>query len=186
VTPDPSNAPAHLQGQLLLADPSLREGMFDRSVVLLAEHSVDNGAFGLILNQPTEHVVGDLLHDDQFAPLRQIPVFVGGPVSPEQLTFSAFWWSPKKGLRWEIRMSAEDAIARAHKSGTIVRAFVGYSGWSKGQLEGELRRNSWITAAPDRALLGATHDRALWSGILRGLSPYHRILAEAPKDPFLN
>ncbi len=189
VTPDnpnQTNNPVHLQGQLLLADPSLRDGIFNRSVILLAEHSEENGAFGLILNQPTEHVVGDLLQGQQFSPLRQIPVHVGGPVSREQLTFSAFWWSPKKGLRWQIRISTEDAIARTHKSGTIVRAFVGYSGWSKGQLEGELRRNSWITAAPDRKFLGTTHDRALWSGILRGLSPYHRILAEAPEDPFLN
>ena len=63
---------------------------------------------------------------------------------------------------------------------------VGYSGWSAGQLEGELRRNSWITAAPKSDLLGQEHDRSLWAEVLRALSPFHRILAESPDNPFLN
>ena len=181
-SPDPSPV---LHGQLLLADPSLRDGIFDRSVILLAEHNAE-GAFGLILNHPTDHVVGDLLHGGEFAPLRQIPVHVGGPVARDQLAFSGFWWNAEKGLQWELRLSAAAAVALSHKPGTIVRAFIGYSGWSGGQLEGELKRNTWITASPDPQLLGASHDRTLWSGILRGLSPYHGLLAEAPEDPFLN
>jgi len=182
-----SDQPIALQGQLLLADPSLRDGVFDHSVVLLAEHSSKSGAFGLVLNHPTGHVVGDLLKDDAFAPLRKVAVHQGGPVSCEHLTFSAFWWNhEKKQLRWAIRISAEDAIAHSHRPGTLIRAFIGYSGWNPGQLETELRRNSWITTKPDNALLGQNHDRELWTEILRHLSPYHRILAEAPPDPFLN
>ena len=182
-----SDGPIALQGQLLLADPTLRDGIFHHSVVLLAEHSAKDGAFGLVLNHPTGHVVGDLLTDEAFSPLRKVAVHQGGPVSREHLTFSAFWWNQeKKQLRWAIRISAEDAIAHSHRPGTLVRAFIGFSGWTPGQLENELRRNSWIPARPDGTLLGQQHDSDLWADILRHLSPYHRILAEAPTDPFLN
>jgi putative transcriptional regulator len=188
VADDPSHSdlPIKLQGKLLLADPSLREGTFNRSVILLSEHQSDQGAFGLILNQPTGKIVGDFLQGEEFAPLQQLQVHLGGPVAQDQLTFSSFWWSRKLGLRWAIRLSAKDAVAHAHRPGRIVRAFIGYSGWTAGQLENELRRNSWITARPPSDLLGLEHDRGLWSELLRHISPLHRILAEAPEDPSLN
>lgn len=184
--PSHSDLPIKLQGKLLLADPSLREGTFNRSVILLAEHQSDQGAFGLILNQPLGKTVGDFLHGEEFAPLHQLQVHHGGPVAEDQLTFSSFWWSKKLGLRWAIRLSAKDAVAHAHRPGRIVRAYIGYSGWTAGQLENELRRNSWITARPLPDLLGMEHDRSLWSELLRHISPLHRILAAAPEDPSLN
>ncbi len=188
VAADPTkpDSPIRLQGYLLLADPSLRDGIFDHSVILLADHSPTQGAFGLILNHPTGRMVGDFVTDKDLGQLRRIPVHEGGPVGREHLTFSAFWWNKKSGLRWAIRISAEDAVKHAHRPGRIVRAFVGHSGWSPGQLEGELRRSSWITTRPAPELLGADHDRSLWYGILRHLSPFHRILAEAPPKPLLN
>lgn len=169
-----------------MADPSLRDGIFDRAVVFLADHSATEGAFGLILNRPTGHTVGELLPDLQFDPLRHVAVHFGGPVSREQLTFSAFWWNPGKGFRSAVRISAEDAVKRSKQPGTLVRAFVGYSGWSAGQLETELRRNAWIVTRPPGDVLALDHDKALWSQVLRHLSPFHRILAESPDDPFLN
>ncbi len=183
-TPDHS---IDLHGHLLLADPTLRDGLFHRSVVLLADHSATDGAFGLILNLPTGHLVGDLLKDETFSPLRKVPVHHGGPVAQEQLTFSAFWWNHEQdSLRWSIRISAEDAIAHSQRPGTLVRAFIGYSGWSPGQLENELRGQSWIASRPDPTLLGRIHDKTLWAQILRDLSPFHRILAEAPENPQVN
>jgi putative transcriptional regulator len=185
VKPLQPDAPT-LQGKLLLADPSLRDGTFDRSVILLTHHSASDGAHGLIFNQPIGRVVGDFLKGDEFQALRQLAVHDGGPVARDQLTFCAFWWSPKRGLRWEMRISAQDAVEHAHRPGRIVRAFIGYSGWSAGQLEGELKRNSWFPVAPEADLLGQEHDRALWAVLMARISPLHRILAEAPRDPFLN
>lgn len=184
--PSQSDLPIQLQGQLLLADPSLRDGTFHRSVILLAEHQADQGAFGLILNQPTGKTVGDFLHGEEFAALQQLQVHHGGPVAEDQLTFSSFWWSKKLGLRWAIRLSAKGAVAHSHRPGRIVRAYIGYSGWTAGQLENELRRSSWIAARPQPDLLGQAHDPQLWSELLRHISPLHRILAEAPEDPTLN
>lgn len=180
------DSPIHLQGKILLAEPSLHDGIFDRSVILLADHSTEEGAFGLILNQPTGHHVGDFLKEKAFDPLKHIAVHLGGPVSREHLTFSAFCWSDDDHLKWQVRIPAEQAVACSRQPGTLVRAFVGYSGWSAGQLEDELRRNTWITTRPDATLLGRPHDRDLWADILRSMSPYHRILAESPQDPRSN
>ena len=94
-----SDASIQLQGQILLADPSLHDGIFDRSVILLADHSAEEGAFGLILNHPTGHSVGDFLKEDAFEPLKNIAVHLGGPVSREHLTFSAFWWTDDNCLK---------------------------------------------------------------------------------------
>ena len=181
-----SDFPTQLQGQLLLAGPSLREGTFRHSVILLAQHQVDLGAFGLILNHPTGKTVGDFLHGDEFASLQQLQVHHGGPVAPDQLPFSAFWWSKKYGLRWAIRLSADAAVAQARRPGRIVRAYIGYSGWTAGQLENELRHSSWVATDPQPGLLGKEHDGNLWFELLRQVSPLHRILAEAPDDPSLN
>jgi putative transcriptional regulator len=188
VAADPSNShtPIQLQGKLLLADPSLRDGTFNRSVILLTDHSPEGGAAGLILNHPTGKVVGDFLNDPEFEPLRKLPVHEGGPVSHDQMTFSSFWWSKKLGLRWAMRISASDAAKHVRRPGRIVRAFIGHSGWSAGQLENELRRTSWFPVNPQPDLLGHEHDPALWAALLGRLSPLHRILAQAPEDPFLN
>lgn len=181
-----SDSQIQLEGTLILADPSLRDGFFNRSVILLASHTADEGAYGLILNHPTGHNVGHFLNDGAFAHLEKIPVHIGGPVSREQLTFSAFWWNPNDGLHWQLRLPAHEAIERSKQPGIIVRAFVGYSGWTAGQLESELRRDSWIPTKPAPSLFGKEHDERLWSDIMRSISPYHRILAEAPDHPESN
>lgn len=184
--PSKSDPPILLRGSLLIADPSLRDGTFDRSVILLTAHGTEEGAAGLILNHPTGRVVGDFLKGEEFTSLRNLAVHEGGPVMREQMTFCSFWWSKKLGLRWAMRISAKQAAEHAHKPGRIVRAFIGYSGWSPGQLENELKRHSWFPVNPRADLLGQPHDRGLWALLLRGMSPLHRILAEAPEDPFLN
>ena len=173
------------QGDLLLADPSLRDGIFHKSVVLLAQHN-DEGAFGLILNQPSEHTVGDFLKEESFAALARIPVFVGGPVASEHLTFAAFWLSPEKELRFSIRISADDAIERSKQPGVVVRAFTGYSGWTAGQLEQELERNSWVPSPAPENFLGLNHDESLWNDTLNELSAFHRLLALCPEHPWRN
>lgn len=160
--------------------------MFHRSVIILNHHTPDTGAMGLILNQPTGKSVGDFLSEPSFAPLRSLAVHIGGPVDADQLTFSSFWWSPKKGLQWSIRISADNAIVQIAKPGRLVRAFIGHAGWSQGQLENELRGQSWFTLTPPADLLGSPHDPSLWAQLLGRISPLHAILSQAPDDPMLN
>ena len=171
---------------LLLADPTLRDGVFDQSVILLTHHASTDGAVGFILNHPTGKFAGDFLKGGEFAALRQLEVHHGGPVAADQMTFASFWWHAKSGLRWSVRITAGQAAAQMRMPGRIVRAFVGYSGWSTGQLESELSRTSWFAVTPERDLLGQHHQPTLWAELMRRTSPFHRLLAEAPRDPSLN
>ena len=174
-----------LAGKLLLANPSLRDGTFNKSVILVAEHSAEEGAFGLILNHPTGQKVGDLLPDAEFSELAGVAVHLGGPVSRGHLTFAAFW-EKSAALDFAIRISAEEAAAYVRQPNTLVRAFVGYAGWTKDQLEGELDADSWFHLDPGSGLLKEAHDVTLWKKLMSGLSPFHRLLADAPDELMAN
>jgi putative transcriptional regulator len=175
-----------LRGQLLIASPSLADGTFDHSVIILSQHTATDGAAGAIINHRTETTVGELLPEPEFKALRKLPVHHGGPLATDELTFSSFSWSETDGLRYRPRISAETAAKLVGKPGEIVRACIGHSAWSPGQLEDELTRNTWIPLKPDHTLLSRAHDLSLWNELLKNISPYHHLLSQAPQNPFLN
>jgi len=175
-----------LEGSLILADPSLRESTFHRSVLLLTNHSPHEGAHGYILNRPTHRTVGDLIQSSSFKALYEIPVFMGGPVNTEQMTFSSLSWNKdQETLDFEIHLSATEATQRLLE-GFCVRAFIGYAGWSEGQLESELKQRAWIPHRAEACIAHSDCLEDLWGDILRRMSPWHRLLADAPDDPGLN
>ncbi|MEM9018681.1 MAG: YqgE/AlgH family protein [Verrucomicrobiota bacterium] len=180
-----------LKGNLILADPSLKEPEFFQSVLLLTEHSEDDGALGYILNRPIGRTVGDLLSDEVLPNehrerLQEVPVFLGGPVNPEHLTFSALSWSDiTKELQYATHLSATEAVMH-QMEGFHIRAFVGYAGWTGGQLEEELERKTWITHEPDREIIEVTNVEDLWKDLLRELSPYYKLVADEPDNLGLN
>ena len=167
-----------LQGSLLLADPSLRDPGFSRSVLLLTHHSASEGAMGVILNKPVGKKVGNLLVSEEGTSLGEVEVYLGGPVSQEQLTFSSLVWnSDGSGLNFSSNLSADQARHRIEE-GFDVRAFVGYSGWSEGQLESELQQRAWITTKPGEIILDATKCDDMWHAILSGMGPLLRPAGE--------
>jgi putative transcriptional regulator len=175
-----------LRGSLILADPSLQDPNFHRTVLLLTEHRHDQGAHGYILNRPLGKCAGDLLPASEFKALATVPVFSGGPVSQEQLTFASFSWERGSGtLTWTTHLTREDAVERIQK-GETVRAFVGYSGWAGGQLENELKQRSWITCKPHESILKADNAARLWSDLLSNMGPWFHLLSKMPDDPTLN
>lgn len=181
-----SELPFSLKGQLLIASPSLSDGTFDHSVIMLSEHSSTEGATGAIINHRTETTVGELLPEPEFKALRKLHVHHGGPLATDELTFSALSWNETGGMRYRQRISAETAAKLVGLPGHVVRACIGHSAWSPGQLESELTRNTWITLKPDLSLLTLPHDLSLWKELLKGISPYHHLLSQAPKNPFIN
>jgi putative transcriptional regulator len=175
-----------LRGQLLLASPSLADGTFDHSVIVLFKHSATGGAAGAIINHRTETTVGELIPEPEFKTLRKLPIYHGGPLSTDELTFSSFSWSPNEGLRYRPHISASAAAKIVGMPGQVVRATIGHSAWSPGQLENELTLNTWITLKPKQALLTMPHDLSLWNLLLKDISPYHDLLSQAPQNPLLN
>lgn len=176
-----------LEGKLILASPSLVEPTFHRTVVLLCNHSQEGGALGLILNRPLGKTVEEVLPDPAFERIWEVPVFTGGPVGMGHLTFAALGWNVETGtLFYETHLSAAGAI-RQFEEGFCVRAFVGYSGWSPGQLEKELRQNAWEVKIPGPEVVqGEDLNGRLWTKLIRDISPFHRLEADVPDDLSLN
>jgi putative transcriptional regulator len=166
-----------IQGAVLLAAPLLRDPHFARSVLYLASHSRKEGAFGYILNRPLDKVVGDLLTGQSLGRLAEVPVFLGGPVATDKLSFASLEWNEKHhSMNCKTHLSMEDAQFEI-ELGNDVRGFVGYSGWSSGQLERELKGRSWIVATPEKRILGDADPMLLWTNLLNCWQARLRILS---------
>ncbi len=170
---------------MLIAHPNLLDPNFRRSVLIISASDPHEGSFGLIVNRATEKTVGDLLPEHELGPLGELPVFVGGPVGRDQLTFAVFQWV-EDSLRVRTHLLLDEARDLAGDGPGIVRAFLGYAGWSKGQLEAELDQKAWLVQKPDEEILDARRCMDLWPTIMREQGPWFRLLAAAPDDPSLN
>ncbi|MGA9342377.1 MAG: YqgE/AlgH family protein [Rhodanobacteraceae bacterium] len=147
--------PTPLSNQLLIAMPALRDPNFARGVTLLCQHG-EGGAMGLLINRLSEYRLGDVLSQmnlsSDHANVCDAPVLIGGPVQPER----GFVLHSPQG-EWESSFPISDAV-RVTTSRDILIAIaagegpqhavvaLGYSGWNPGQLEQELRDNTWLTA----------------------------------------
>jgi len=115
-----------------------------------------------------------------------VPIYIGGPVGQEHLTFAAFGWpTEKNALSYVTHLSTAEAIQR-HQAGDMVRAFLGYAGWSEGQLEDEIRQQAWITRSAVAEALSPGRREDLWTTLLSSLGPWGELLANTPDDPTLN
>ncbi|QJW88276.1 YqgE/AlgH family protein [Spirosoma taeanense] len=176
-------------GSLLIAEPFLGDTNFERSVVLVCEHS-PAGTFGLVLNQLTDLHLSDVIEDvyaDQ-------SLFVGGPVQQNTLHF--IHRRPdlidgsiaiQDGLYWSGDF---EQVKQAVNVGTLterdIRFFVGYSGWGAGQLAAELDQKSWIVSRTDAGFLFDTPADQFWRGVLKRMGGEFKSIANYPVDPRLN
>jgi putative transcriptional regulator len=179
-----------LKGRLLVAEPTMDDPNFARTVVLLLEHS-DEGTLGVVLNRPSETTVGEALPG--WAPVAATPavVFVGGPVAPTGAlalgTVSdgdAMGWNTVLGPigLLDLNQSPEHAAPEV----TQARLFAGHAGWGPGQLEGELATGGWfvVDAEPGDAL--AADPEQLWSAVLARQRGRLAWFANCPPDPRVN
>jgi putative transcriptional regulator len=176
----------NLGGHLLLAAPSLRDPNFHRSVVLLAMHDAKEGAFGYVLNNPVQHRVADLVRDHKIGDLGNVPVFKGGPVGDDRLSFAALRWREKDHSIQVLPHLAPEAALDELAAGSVVKAFVGYSGWGAGQLERELQQRSWITLDPCPRAVESGEPERLWGDLLRDMGPVFSLIADTPEHVELN
>jgi putative transcriptional regulator len=144
------NATKPDKGRVLVSEPYLPDPNFERTIILLCEHNED-GSFGFVLNKPSMAKISDVLDD-----LKNFdaPVFVGGPVQQDTLHYlhqcddleDAVQISP--GIFWGGNFeSLLSKLDTRQVSIHDVKFFLGYSGWSTGQLEEELKADSWIVSS---------------------------------------
>jgi putative transcriptional regulator len=175
-----------LKGQLLLDSGQLRGSPFHRSVVLICQHDPE-GAFGVVLNQPTTNKIGDVIVSDLPESLKEEILYMGGPVQTDALTYlhsDTFLAEANIIPNLSMGHSLEELqeIAGGFSPAKRIRCYAGYAGWSAGQLESEMKRKAWLLHPADIELVFSAKTAELWSTILRGKSWKHRLLADSPED----
>jgi len=181
-----SNKPNALAGSLLLAHPSMRDENFRRAVVLLSSHD-EKGAMGVVLNRPLDKRLGQLNAEFALSPLSNVPLFQGGPVQTEQLLLCAWkFHADQGGFQLMFGIDPNKAIELVEEEGTHLRAFLGYAGWTGGQLENELKQNTWVVTPLVAQLMNEKPDKTLWRTILTELDHDWKLLVDEPDDPTLN
>lgn len=177
-------------GVLLVARPTMEDPNFKRSVVLICDHN-EEGSFGLILNRPLK------IEEDELS--RELNGYdnglsFGGPVQPntlhflhqlgeqvsdaEQIINTLYWGGDFDRVR-------ELAASRPLKQDEL-KFFLGYSGWSEGQLESEASNGDWILAPCDLDIVFEVDPEKMWSTVLRRMGGEYAWLANFPVDPRLN
>lgn len=178
------------KGRVLIAEPFLEGRYFNRSVVLLTEFS-DEGAVGFVLNKSVHLNINEVLTDIEAF---KSEVFVGGPVQNNQIyylhtvpelipnsfhIFDKLYWGGDFEILKELIKSERLGIDQ-------IRFFAGYSGWSAGQLEDEIKENSWLVSFVEINELMSVDNNDIWKKALSRLGGNYKLWANFPKDQSMN
>ncbi len=177
-----------LRGQLLVAAPSLLDPNFERTVVLIAEHT-EEGAMGLVLNRVSETSVAEAVPELESLAGEQ-PVHVGGPVAPSSVVILGDYEDPDDAglvVTGGVGLPAADSdIDDLFAATRRVRVFAGHAGWGPGQLDAELEREDWIVAPALPEEVFTEDPDSLWSAVLARKGGKFTLVARMPPDPSLN
>lgn len=185
-----ANEQVPAKGSILISEPFLADTYFRRSVVFLTEHSED-GSIGFVLNKALEMNIADVIED---FPEGEYLVSIGGPVGTNTIHYLHTMGDlipgsilVKDGIFWggdfdEIRkLAAEKRIDRY-----ALRFFLGYSGWSPDQLDGEIKEHAWLIGSIPGQLVMEARDAAFWNRTLERYKNKYRAWAHFPEDPSFN
>lgn len=179
------------RGDLLISEPYLPDPNFERTVVVICEHD-KNGTVGFVLNKAATVQLGDVIDELRNA---NADLYVGGPVQQDTLHFlhrnqdlqdranliseNIYW-----GGDFEKLSTLADTGQLTKKD---LRFFIGYSGWSEGQLLDELKEKSWIVYKnPSSSLIFDTPASDLWKHVLSEMGGKFKLISNYPVDPRLN
>ncbi len=182
-----SNSYEPNQGKILISEPLMNDFHFGRSVVLLIDHQVTEGSFGIIINKKLDVLVSQAV--DEF-PDFEAPVFLGGPVADNQLFFihtlgdlipeafpiidGLYWGGDHETLATLIHTG----IANEHN----VRFYLGYAGWEDGQLVDELVRNSWLVGDITTEQYLNTPPEKMWQTFVNKMGSDYEMWSRFPKN----
>ena len=175
-----------LKGQLILDHGKLAGSFFHRTVILICQHDAE-GAFGLVLNRHTGNKVGEALTANLPDALKDLPLFLGGPVQPQALSYlfsDAFLPDANVMPNLQLEHSLDELleIGEALSPSRKMKVFAGYAGWSPGQLDDEMRRDTWMIHPASLDLVFHANPEALWKEILCQKGLKYRLLSEGPED----
>lgn len=183
-----AKTPGYLDGQILVAMPTIQDDRFARTVIYMCAHSAE-GAMGIVINKPAPNVkFHDLLEQLDVIPketgepirISPIPVLKGGPVETQRgfVLHSADFFikdstlSIDQGICLTATLDILKAMARGEGPVSAILA-LGYAGWAPGQLESEIQANGWLNCAADDELIFGNTPEAKYETALRkiGIDP---------------
>ncbi|MEM7101799.1 MAG: YqgE/AlgH family protein [Bacteroidota bacterium] len=171
-------------GKLLLADPFMLDPNFKRSVVLLCDHHSE-GTVGFILNKSVKMQINELLAD---FPEFESEVHFGGPVQTDTIHYihrigekliesqhvcdGIYWGGDFDQLKFLVETGQVDSAD--------IRFFVGYSGWSSGQLNEEMAIGSWMLGNASASYVFKKEIGDLWSEVLQEKGDVFSVISTLP------
>jgi putative transcriptional regulator len=194
--------PESLKGCFLISESRMADPHFFQSVVLIIEHTED-GAFGLVVNHRSALRLSDVLPRADSLRAQNTPLYAGGPVQQDfLLVVHSHTWQDQlsptaseiiPGIFFEPSFRAVEDFFDDNKWNTIpeddqpkIHLFLGYSGWSPGQLESELQSGSWMIIPASEALVFHPEPDSGWRDALKEKGGIYKIFAESNQDPRLN
>lgn len=179
------------KGRLLIASPALDDGVFDRTVVYVLEHTPE-GALGVVLNRPSSEI--DVPGLGAWKTLLAPPAFVfaGGPVEEQALIGLAATDSGRPGEGWAPiagGIGSVDLGTEPNEVAPVIdraRIFRGYAGWAASQLDGELAIDAWIVVDAVAEDVFSSDPDHLWRTVLSRQPGRLSWLAHYPDDVELN
>ncbi len=177
------------QGRVLIAEPFLPGDYFSRSTVLLVQ-CTEEGDVGFILNKPTDLFVKDLFKG---FPNFDANAFLGGPVSNDKLFFLHTLGDKipdSLQVSGDLFWSGDfDHLTALITAGLVeeeeVRFFLGYAGWSAGQLAAEIADHSWVVIEPTVETILAS-DENFWNDSVQSIGGNALLWQNFPENPELN
>lgn len=170
------NKKYNLEGKLLVSNPlTSKESIFYKSVIYIVEH-MSYGSIGLIINSPlteftTKLYVKSQDQEEEILSLDNIRASLGGPVDTEQ---AFILHSGKKSTkRANVSLSSDISVLRDIAAGTCNKKsllILGYCGWDAGQLEQEIKDDSWFVIAADEQIIFADDNTNKWNHALDSLN----------------
>ena len=178
-------------GKVLLSEPFLSDAYFGRKAILLCEHN-EEGSFGFVLNNFVQVDLNELLEE---LPEWGARISLGGPVKHGNL----YYLHTKQNAPGAVQVMEGlfmggdfDWMKSAVDLGAIkeseLRFFIGYAGWTPGQLEEEIKSHSWfVTETSIANIMDTTVDEeSFWKQLIEGMGKGYGHIANAPSDPSLN
>jgi len=178
------------KGRILIAEPFLHGDYFSRSVVFLVAHS-EKGAVGFILNKKIDFRLQDVFID---FPEFDAHVYLGGPVSADSIFFVHKVGEKLPGsikvlgnLSWGGDFETlKNLISKGMVKPSDIHFFLGYSGWDAGQLEGEIKEDSWlVTDVDENAIMRESQDVS-WTDFVVKAGNRYSIWQNYPENPSFN
>jgi putative transcriptional regulator len=171
---------------LLLSMPQMQDPNFARAVVLLCDF-LPEGAFGLVLNRPTELAASDMVRlDPPVVRGNRLPLFLGGPVQPERGWILVGDEPDEPEFRTVIDglyLSTSPTLLRRvleARPEPRARVVAGYAGWGPGQLDEELAQSAWLMADVELDLVFDVDANVMWETAIRRLGADPSLLQTSP------